>query len=487
MRFGTRLLVTMALVWSALVATAVATRQSGGTPREPANTSGPLQPPPGVFSAPATVPPPAHGPSGDYVGSAACRRCHEAEHRQWERSLHIKMTKPVAEATIVGNFADGTRLSAHGRSYEFGRKDGKPFVKVAFGDRPPESFTVDYTLGAKRYQGYLSQLPDGRMYVLPGVLAGRERALDRLEGDHAHSGRRARPASDLERELFQLPCDEPGAGVRCRLEAIPHDVDRDGHRLRGVPWPRPGTHRARRCVGGGSREQAGVRHQREQPSGHRHPEDAVPAIGRAASRLRHVRLLPRQQDQCLRRVPAGDRYEDYALPFMLSDGDSRQRSAGRVLARRQAQSLQSQSGADAERMLPGGSDCLHEMPRGPRLAVRALAQGGTSIRAVTAIRSARSAIRSRNASREPGVVSRESEAHRQRPPRRTHSARFSRPKDSERTRFMRRESEGSRCIGCHMSDVNWRMLDAAPRPHVPPAQPRDDRALRRAECLHHLS
>ena len=26
---------------------------------------------------------------------------------------------------------------------------------------------MDYTLGAKRYQGYLSRLPDGRMYVLP--------------------------------------------------------------------------------------------------------------------------------------------------------------------------------------------------------------------------------------------------------------------------------------------------------------------------------
>ena len=33
--------------------------------------------------------------------------------------------------------------------------------------RPPETFTVDYTLGAKRYQGYLSRLSDGRIYVLP--------------------------------------------------------------------------------------------------------------------------------------------------------------------------------------------------------------------------------------------------------------------------------------------------------------------------------
>ena len=33
--------------------------------------------------------------------------------------------------------------------------------------RKPETFRVDYTLGAKRYQGYLSTLADGRIYVLP--------------------------------------------------------------------------------------------------------------------------------------------------------------------------------------------------------------------------------------------------------------------------------------------------------------------------------
>ena len=86
---------------------------------------------------------------------------------QWERSLHVKMTKPVAKALVVGDFSDGTRFSDHGRAYSFGRKDGKPYMSIAFGDRLPETFPVDYTLGAKRYQGYLSTLPDGRVYVLP--------------------------------------------------------------------------------------------------------------------------------------------------------------------------------------------------------------------------------------------------------------------------------------------------------------------------------
>ncbi|HET9868693.1 MAG TPA: multiheme c-type cytochrome, partial [Nitrospira sp.] len=103
----------------------------------------------------------------NYLGSQSCARCHDVEHTQWKNSLHIKMTKPVAEATIVGDFSDGTKFADHDRSYTFGMKNGKPFVSVSFGGRPAETFTVDYTLGAKRYQGYLSTLPEGRIYVLP--------------------------------------------------------------------------------------------------------------------------------------------------------------------------------------------------------------------------------------------------------------------------------------------------------------------------------
>jgi predicted CXXCH cytochrome family protein len=105
--------------------------------------------------------------SNEYLGSGACARCHDVEHTQWKNSLHIKMTKPVAEATIVGDFRDGTKFADHDRSYTFGMKDGKPQVSVSFGGRPAETFAVDYTLGAKRYQGYLSMLPEGRIYVLP--------------------------------------------------------------------------------------------------------------------------------------------------------------------------------------------------------------------------------------------------------------------------------------------------------------------------------
>jgi predicted CXXCH cytochrome family protein len=112
------------------------------------------------------------GPAADansYLGSAACQRCHETEYASWRRTLHVQMTKPIAEATVEGAFGDDrpVRFEAYGRSYAMEKRDGRYFVSVAHGSRPPEKFAVDYTLGARRFQGYLSKLPDGRIYVLP--------------------------------------------------------------------------------------------------------------------------------------------------------------------------------------------------------------------------------------------------------------------------------------------------------------------------------
>ncbi len=121
----------------------------------------------GQPARPADGAPVSHTAPVDYLGSKACARCHQADYDQWERSLHIRMTQPIADAVVLGDFTNGTRFAAHGRAFEVGRANGQPFIKVRFGTGEAETFSVDYTLGFKRFQGYLSRLPDGRMYVLP--------------------------------------------------------------------------------------------------------------------------------------------------------------------------------------------------------------------------------------------------------------------------------------------------------------------------------
>src|SRR2546422_8743631 len=49
--------------------------------------------------------PPYERPStGSYVGSQACQSCHESAYDTWRKTLHVQMTKPIAEARVEGDF-----------------------------------------------------------------------------------------------------------------------------------------------------------------------------------------------------------------------------------------------------------------------------------------------------------------------------------------------------------------------------------------------
>ncbi|OLC46680.1 MAG: hypothetical protein AUH43_13340 [Acidobacteria bacterium 13_1_40CM_65_14] len=104
------------------------------------------------------------------------------------------MTKPIAEARVEGDFGfsygsrgptparersgranapsalaagAAVRFESYGRAYTMETRDGRYFISISNNKRPAEKFEVHYTLGARRFQGYLSKLPDGRIYVLP--------------------------------------------------------------------------------------------------------------------------------------------------------------------------------------------------------------------------------------------------------------------------------------------------------------------------------
>lgn len=131
----------------------------GGGPCDPRAQSGAPGEQTAATSASAT--------HGDYVGSEGCRACHERAYAAWRQSLHSQMTRPIAEAQVSGRFATDSSLVSHGRTYTMRAADGRHSMSIARPDGTSETFAIDYTLGAKRFQGYLSRLEDGRMYVLP--------------------------------------------------------------------------------------------------------------------------------------------------------------------------------------------------------------------------------------------------------------------------------------------------------------------------------
>jgi predicted CXXCH cytochrome family protein len=425
MRLGPNLLVALALVWSVLVASAVATRQPAG------------QTPPPI--------PAANGPSGDHTGSAACRRCHEVEHGQWERSLHIQMTRPLAEAAIVGDFAEGTRLSAHGRAYEFGTKNGVPFMKIAFGDREPEPFTVDYTLGAKRYQGYLSKLPDGRMYVLPAFWhVEHRRWLDWKEITPIPDG-----AHDL-KQIWNANC------FNCHATNLAQGYDTSSKQYR-TTWTEMGIG-CEACHGPGREHVAMAEAWEKDPAtkpayddsaNNRQISDVLKTLSTRSAEPRRTfdtcAYCHGNKTNVFTGFKAGDRYEDYALPFLMSDEipandlqgefwpDGRPNRFNRPQALTLSGCFQAGAITCTNCHVAHGSRYEHSLKVN-------VYQGRYSDTLCTQCHQ-----RSRRESGSPaGDLAR--------------ATSFTTAEGLHAHTFHAPESEGSRCINCHMSDVNWRML-----------------------------
>jgi tetratricopeptide (TPR) repeat protein len=103
-----------------------------------------------------------------YVGSTACVKCHSPIHHQWAESLHSKMLLPATEESIKGDFAQG-RVALRGSDYLLQHRNGKYYITESYLSGKPWEHQVDYTLGIRRIQEYLTKLPDGRIIVLPST------------------------------------------------------------------------------------------------------------------------------------------------------------------------------------------------------------------------------------------------------------------------------------------------------------------------------
>jgi predicted CXXCH cytochrome family protein len=112
---------------------------------------------------------PVHaGPSNDQtlVGAARCAECHASVHRTWSGARHSKMLQPATPATVLGDFSQPA-VTLRGSRFEFQRQGDRFVVRGPFPTVKPETHRIDYTLGSRRVQHYLTTLADGRIVVLP--------------------------------------------------------------------------------------------------------------------------------------------------------------------------------------------------------------------------------------------------------------------------------------------------------------------------------
>lgn len=108
---------------------------------------------------------PALGADG-YVGAAACQSCHAAAHSTWSQSRHSKMVQPATKTSVQGDFSRG-EIILRDEKFRLAERNGAFYITDSYLTPKPEEHRVDYTLGNRRIQHYLSTMPDGRVIVLP--------------------------------------------------------------------------------------------------------------------------------------------------------------------------------------------------------------------------------------------------------------------------------------------------------------------------------
>jgi hypothetical protein len=101
----------------------------------------------------------------EYVGAAACAKCHAEIHRKWTGSRHSKMVQPATKAGVKGDFTLG-KLVLRGAPYALRERNGEYFITESTISGVPREHRVDYTLGNRRIQHYLTTTPTGRVIVL---------------------------------------------------------------------------------------------------------------------------------------------------------------------------------------------------------------------------------------------------------------------------------------------------------------------------------
>jgi hypothetical protein len=119
-----------------------------------------------LFARPEPAVRPAEPPASSFVGAARCASCHANMFAKWKDGRHSRMVQPASTDSVKGDFGRG-RVTLRGRRYHLRVDQAGFYVRESDLTGRPEERRVDFTLGNRRVQHYLTRLADGRIVVLP--------------------------------------------------------------------------------------------------------------------------------------------------------------------------------------------------------------------------------------------------------------------------------------------------------------------------------
>ena len=95
----------------------------------------------------------------DYVGPQACGKCHEKQHAGWSKHPHRWMNALASEETVKGDFDDIT-MQYRGGTVRFTRDQSQYRMELKRRDTV-RKYVVNQTIGSRHLQFYVGTLTDG--------------------------------------------------------------------------------------------------------------------------------------------------------------------------------------------------------------------------------------------------------------------------------------------------------------------------------------
>lgn len=105
-------------------------------------------------------------PADDMVGAAVCASCHADQHIAWKSGRHSRMIQPAGSESVLGDFTRPT-VTLRNQPYGLRRSNGAYFITESRLTGRPQEHRIEFTLGSRRIQHYLTRIDRGRLVVLP--------------------------------------------------------------------------------------------------------------------------------------------------------------------------------------------------------------------------------------------------------------------------------------------------------------------------------
>lgn len=134
--------------------------------------------------------------SASFVGRHACAPCHELELAAYTGSYHDLAMDHASEVTVVGDF-NNVEFTHQGVTSRFYRRDGGYFVRTEGEDGELHEYQVEYTFGVWPLQQYLVRFPGGRYQTLPLCWDSRAAEAGGQRWFHLYGDERIAPADEL--------------------------------------------------------------------------------------------------------------------------------------------------------------------------------------------------------------------------------------------------------------------------------------------------